>query len=365
MKKSLLTALGVITFFSYSLAPANAQLTTPATCDPLYYSINQISVPVNFPSDTLTPSQVNSAQLVVGSAGDFKPIAMLWSLRGGAVDLSIRLKNPLASEASAINRSNYIVGTVYPTGDLNKGNGFYLNANGTLSSVAFRGENSKITAINDKGLAVGYSTSQSLLDFYHSSSHAFIYNGTTGLKSLGTLNGEATKAIDINNLGSVLGVTPSSRAFLWKPNVGMIDLSLQSGNLFHSPAAINDYDEVVGSYALATLVGFRKRDGTVKNLGGFPGFTFSAPTDINNLGNVVGHGVSIDASAPANAAFLWRKACGKFEDLSSTLPANSGWQLRTAQSISNNNAIVGTGLLNGMLRGYILKPISRSTKSGQ
>lgn len=363
MKNSLLTAL-TVALCCYSPKPVAAQLTTPTTCQPLQYSINEIVGPRNLSSEVFTPSQVNRSQFVVGSSGDFKPIAVLWSARSGAIDLSIRLKNPLASEANAINRANDIIGTAYPTGDLNKGNGFYLKANGTLSHVIYRGENSKILAINDKGLAVGYSTPESLLAFSHNASHAFMYNGVK-IKDLGTLNGEASKAIDVNNLGSVLGVTTSSRGFLWKPNVGMIDITRQSGNLFSAPVAINDYDEIVGNYALATQIGLRQQDGSVKNLGGFPGFTFSSPTDINNQGNIVGHGLSIDANAPQNAAFIWRKACGRFENLYSAIPAKSGWQLLTAQSINDSNVIVGTGILNGMYRGYLMKPKTQTTKLGQ
>jgi hypothetical protein len=50
-------------------------------------------------------------------------------------------------------------------------------------------------------------------------------------------------------------------------------------------------------------------------------------------------------------AFLWDN--GVVTDLNDALPAGSGWVHREARGISDNKHIVGTGLFDGQLRGFL------------
>jgi probable HAF family extracellular repeat protein len=98
-------------------------------------------------------------------------------------------------------------------------------------------------------------------------------------------------------------------AFLWKPGVGMRDL----GSLGNRRA------DVLGIGADDTVVGF-----TV-------------------------------AATGAHVAFIAR-AGGAIQDLNALLPAGSGWVLTEAHAINAKGQIAGTGVLNGVVRGFVLTP---------
>jgi probable HAF family extracellular repeat protein len=64
------------------------------------------------------------------------------------------------------------------------------------------------------------------------------------------------------------------------------------------------------------------------------------------------HGVVVGASG--GRAFIYRE--GAMVDLNSLLPAESGWVLTTASGINDAGEIVGTGLYDGVERGFVLIP---------
>lgn len=144
---------------------------------------------------------------------------------------------------------------------------------------------------------------------------AFIWNHLEGMKDLGVLNNEdwSYYATDINDLGQVVGYVRTEsdeyRAFMWDQNAGMRLLSGEGESL---ALAINRHGHAVG--AQGVLIGL---EGT---------------------------------------AYLWRN--DERIDLNGVIPSGSGWELRDARGITDGGLICGTGLINGQLHAFLLKPIS-------
>lgn len=219
-------------------------------------------------------------------------------------------------------------------------------------------------------------------------------------QNLGSLGGNQSEALGINNRGEVVGVSSLSgntfpyRAFLWNKgkmlNLGTLsDSSLD----FSSGTSINNKRQVVGqagdcaflwakgtinaisfdcSYAASDInergqaVGggnteaalWNISNGMRKNLGtlGTPGTYNSFAYGINNRGRVVGGTYQAGSDIFRNPyhAFVWMN--DTITDLNSLIPANSGWELNVARDINNFGKIVGYGKHNGQTRAFLLTP---------
>ena len=83
------------------------------------------------------------------------------------------------------------------------------------------------------------------------------------------------------------------------------------------------------------------------------GVSFSQANAINNPGTVVGFFTLPDFSD--THAFVWSSK-GGMKDLNLLIPANSGWDLQSANGIGNNGRIVGNGTINGEFHAFLLIP---------
>lgn len=196
-----------------------------------------------------------------------------------------------------VNNNGQVVGGAETA--LGKGYGFIWE-DGVMTSLstlsAGPGETySEASSINDQGLAVGYSYSQS-----HGNYHAALWDGS-GVIDLGTLDQGAgwSWAMGINNNNQVVGHS-SGRAFLWENGV-MTDL----GSLGTQSGAygINDAGQVVGNTEVpgGGYHAFVWQSGTMTDLGTLGG-SYSTAYAINNSGQVVGS--SQDVSNQTRA-FIW------------------------------------------------------------
>jgi len=222
------------------------------------------------------------------------------------------------------------------------------------------------TAINDSGLAVGYS--------YLSAGgvrHAFAYRDGS-MRDLGSLGGYSG-ALAVNSSGVAVGFASDTmngfgRAVVWANN-SILDIS----HGFESEArGINDLGQIVGETMgpTGTRQGFLWSNGASENLGTLTTGRNSEAYSINNSGDVVGtadviSSISFETNPITrqittitnyhNHAFLFSN--GSIVDLNSLISTNSGWELNYAFGVNNSDQIVGWGSMDGgeHFRSFILE----------
>jgi probable HAF family extracellular repeat protein len=251
-------------------------------------------------------------------------------------------------------------------------------------------------AINPSGQVTGQvSTSTGQL-------HAFLWNpgsanATSGsMSDLGVVTyGDVVGGTGINEYGQVAWVSgsdDSSRTFLWTPQTPRaatgtsIDLGhrgiaringygqVLAGGLWTPSApngtqgtydtsvsgvAINDQGQVVNRVANSlvrwTPSAANGTSGATTTLATFPGGNFAWPTDMNDLGAIVGYQAS-----GGTATFVWTAAEG-LVDLNTVLDeSGGGWLVQEAYGINNLGQIVGTAEFGGgrLHAAVILTPTS-------
>ena len=150
-------------------------------------------------------------------------------------------------------------------------------------------EQSEASGINNRGQVVG-----TALKFVNGVlyGHAFLYSDGQ-MQDLGTLGGNYSKGLAINNNGQVTGFSftaNTSHAFLYS-NGAMMDLGTLPGGLGSAGYGINDSGQVVGysdHIAQGYWHGFLYSDGKMMDLGGI-GSRNSVANGINASGQAVGY----------------------------------------------------------------------------
>lgn len=192
---------------------------------------------------------INDAGQVIGSTENNN--AFLWE--NGAITDLCQLRQ--SCSVYDINNSSQIVGSLEVVVDTECLYGeschditvqrAHIWENGRITDLGTLGDpqtSSYAFAINDLSQIVG-----------EANLHAVLWKNRT-ITDLGTLGGKDSIALDINNLGQVVGrsaTTSVNHAFLWDNTNGMQDLnsliSANSGWLLSEARAINEAGQIVGS----------------------------------------------------------------------------------------------------------------------
>jgi probable HAF family extracellular repeat protein len=192
------------------------------------------------------------------------------------------------------------------------------------------GQSSGALALNNSGQVVGYAYGT------NGNAHAFLWSQATGMLDLGLLHPQDTSSYGnaVNNSGEVAG-SSGEFAFLWTPKGRMVDL----GSLGGTPTiayGINNSDQVVGDGVTTdgqTHAFLWTSASGMQDLGTLGG-NFSVALAVNDAGEVVGESHLSDNVT--FHAFIWTQATG-MQDLGGSLGSNTA-----ADAISPSGEIVGT-----------------------
>lgn len=213
------------------------------------------------------------------------------------------------------------------------------------------------TAINARGQIVGraYNPQPSQPNLLLWPSRAVLWEDGR-IRDLGTLPSTlSSRAYAVNDRGQVVGwaLTQSGlrRAFLWD-NGRMTALK---GGAVSAATGINNRGQIIGvsgdSDDLVHAVLWES--GQARDLGTILGHTFNRASAINDQGVVVGMTRTGSEIAPP---FIWDAGHG-MRSLNSLLPAHSGWYLTQAFSINARNQVLAWGEYQGHERMCRLTPI--------
>jgi probable HAF family extracellular repeat protein len=244
----------------------------------------------------------------------------------------------------------------------------FLYSGGKMSDLGtLGGLSSSANAVNDADEVAGYSfTPVAGYSFISGivALHAFLYSNGR-MSDLGTLGGPTSAGTGINAIGQVVGnsftaVNSAQHAFLYGDG-RMSDLGTLGGSN-SAGIGINVLGQVVGNSLTGgdgSFHAFLYSGGKMSDLGTLGGANSSARS-INALGQVVGES---DAASGVEHAFFWQG--GAMNDLNSLIPSGSGWELKTASSISDGGEIAGSGARNGQVHAFLLTPTGGATPAPQ
>jgi probable HAF family extracellular repeat protein len=217
------------------------------------------------------------------------------------------------SRASAINDAGQVVGRMAFGTAANTIHAFIWSASDGMLDLgvlpgADASNGSVATAINTNGDVTGYLVTS---DYLY---HAFMWSRTTGMIDLGTLpNARHSLAFGINSRGDIVGygtVGSDVRPFIWNKSTGMRLI----GSLNDPPAmanAINDAGVIVGTTApLGDPYPLETNDGVVWNLDGtITTLTFCGSGGECSASAINRNGVVTGINARGEA-YLWSPATG-------------------------------------------------------
>lgn len=233
------------------------------------------------------------------------------------------------------------------------------------------GHHSAAYAINDAGLAVGFSYSGDPADPYYSAcvwqggAVTALGNKALGASPVGEQWGSIAFAVNAQGwvAGDVLGRSPNlSRACVWRDGQ-QVTLSADlpperrhDQETFSHASAINDVGQIVGRIGL----GWHQARSCLWEAGGvrlIEGLDshHGMANGINIHGQVVGMVYMEGApSAPSCRAYVWED--GRMTDLTTVLRDGDGWTLTAASGINDAGQIIASGEYRGEQREVLLVP---------
>jgi uncharacterized membrane protein len=316
----------------------------------------------------------NNGQIVgwVSSDSSFLDRAVLFDATGGGNNTDLGTLGGVSGEALSINDSGQIVGCAENDASPSVFCATIFDAGGGVNTGLGEG---LANSINDNGQIVGYERNVGV-------SHAVLFD-TTGQGNntdFGALDGYLySEAYSINNNGYVVGyafnvLTPwegDSRAVLFDPTYQGNNINLGTlGGQSSMALSINDNGQIVGRAGINPNNDSRWFDhaamfdpndsGNNIDLGTLDEFDGSVAVSINNKGQIVGQAwkVQDDYFTNLRAVLFDPTGCGNNIDLNDSINPDIGWELGGAICINDNGWIVGFGTNpDGYLRAFLLIPV--------
>ncbi len=299
-------------------------------------------------------ADINNSGQIIGSSTiseGLQPTAFLWEA-GAIVPLTVT--SGLTTSAQSINDTGLIVGSAVTELEALTKQWPVIWAGDTFTKLATISDTQGTAqGVNNLGLIAGNTITDS-------NNHLLLWQNETLSNSVPIVGGLGwVSGLNANDqiAGYLVDLQGDSNAFLWTTGV-FTDLGTLGGS--NSIALdLNDIGQIVGSSTITDDIAahaFLWEDGLMSDLGGFGDVITetSRANGINNLGTVVGQAL---VGAEYHAV-LWRD--GQIYDLNDLLLPDSVWEvLQSAESINDKGWIVGTGLIAGNKRGFLLRPRSK------
>jgi probable HAF family extracellular repeat protein len=265
--------------------------------------------------------------------------SFLWTSEDGFVRLE-RPPGVVSALATDINDHGVICGEMIVDGVGQRGfvyeNDVWTEL-GTVTGAGF----SWASAIANNGAVVGGRAIANDTAPYN----AFIWTAADGFIDLGVMIGPYSKALDVNDARTVVGVTgpqtgPERRAFVWDDGE-LVVLGPVPGGLSSGAGSINKRGVIAGGGLVPP-----KNDpngaafvwnGRFTMLGTLPDHASSGTFDISDLGNVVGRSYDVGGNTNIEHAFIWQN--GVMADLN-TLTNLPGLTLERAVAINEAGQIL-------------------------
>ncbi len=305
----------------------------------------------------------------------------------------------LVPSPTGLNASGQVSGVVMDAGGVQHAVRYTPNI-GWEYLPGLSSEGSFAAAINDLGDVAGYQTVKGV-------SHGFRYRNGSGVENIIEFaNATDSFALGINNSGDVVGYSDTpDNSYGWRASIGMPAVQLPDfGGFFALACGINAAGQIVATssdvptasehaYRIDvdnTVVDAQSFDGAggsshgcaideAGNIGGWAqggstshafrfdgvhlqnleGLLPSGSSMVSSIANHVSVGSYTSTVDSKNHGFSFTDANGAV-DLNTTIPADSGWFLQDAVSVNASSQIVGDGMLNGVARSYILKPLTKT-----
>lgn len=207
----------------------------------------------------------------------------------------------------------------------------WTSSTGMTDIGTLGGDSSTALGINDSGQVCGYSYLAGNTTY-----HAFIWTAATGMVDIGTANGLPTNAWAINSAGDLAGDNGTTLPFYWSPEGGYVLIGQPPG--YNFAFGINDLSEVTGQFYVrnrGVQAFFWSPTRKVQTIGDLSG-GLSVGNAINNLHHITG---TANVSDGAYVAFLVRKL-GQMRQIARI----NGVNYTAGEAINDNDEVVGVGI---------------------
>ncbi|MCW5624592.1 MAG: hypothetical protein KIT73_07760 [Burkholderiales bacterium] len=299
---------------------------------------------------------INNSGRIVGTAmrsGNDNTVAFITD---GNTLIDVWSRAGFDSRAYSVNASGQVVGT-FGSDRWDSISAFSSGPNGTSPFLFEDHPFSSSWDINDAGRTVGYTYFEVGT---RNERRGFVTDENDIPIMLPSLGGPDSDARAINNLGQIAGDGASpgweAREIFIVDGGEIRSLGNLPGSRYGIARDINDAGQIVGvsgSFAFVSEPG----GGALINLGSsLPGTTNEALA-INNHGSIVGVFVDSAGDETYRSAFFYRN--GVALDLSELQDVrDAGWtRILEAAAINDHGVIVGTGIIGGQERAFVLSPV--------